>query len=87
MWDITEAGLPYRSRYAWSKDKKAGWGFWAKPGRYGAHDLAPNEDLTKPAFDHWGTALDKSSEGLTIQNNLMNLDQVIKEIKKREKLQ
>jgi hypothetical protein len=84
---LMEAGLPYRSRYAWSYDTKYGWGFWAKPGRYGAHDLASNQRLSNPPFSHWESEMRKSSEGLTIQDDLMNLDQVIKEIKKREKLQ
>jgi hypothetical protein len=84
---LMKAGLPYRSRYSWSKDKDRGWGFWAQPGRYGAHDLAPNQNLKNPAFSHWNTEMGKSPEGLTIQDDMMNIDQVLQEIKRREKLQ
>jgi hypothetical protein len=84
---LMKAGMPFRSRYAWSFNQERGWGLWPQPGRYGAHDLAPNENLFSSPFSHWESEMKKSSKGLTIQDDLMNLDQVIKEIKKREGLQ
>jgi hypothetical protein len=51
---------------------------------YGAHDLAP---LTKPGepFAQWEN-YGKSAKGLTIKDDLTNLDTLLREILQQEKL-
>lgn len=75
-------GWPYRSPNAWRDHPIRGFGNWATPENYGAHDIAPNTNRPNP-FSHWDTIIGKSAEGLILADNLSNLDELIEAIKKR----
>jgi hypothetical protein len=70
---LMEAGLPYRS---------ADPGAWVDgvnfPTRqhFGAHDLAPMVDAAAPPFRQW-EALGRSPEGLSLADDLSNLDDIV----------
>ena len=69
-------GLPYRSPQAWRDDVNL-----PTPEHYGAHDIAPHTDRPNP-FSHWFT-IGKSAEGLTLADDLSNLDELLEAIRER----
>jgi hypothetical protein len=82
-----KAGMPYRARESWGYSKTAKTTTWNPDSKhYGAHDLAPIGATDKNPFFLWEKILGKSSKGLTLNDDLTNLDQVLKEIMRREKI-
>ncbi|HIK09309.1 MAG TPA: hypothetical protein IGS52_03405 [Oscillatoriaceae cyanobacterium M33_DOE_052] len=79
---LMQQGLPYRSPTAWGDDPISGFGNWPTPEHYGAHDLAPNPDRPNP-FSHWDKIIGKSPEGLTLRDDLSNLDELLQSIRER----
>jgi hypothetical protein len=79
---LMKAGMPYLSRESWRYDR----GFQGSSDHYGAHDLAPSTNPKKSPFFNWDTGLGKSSKGLNLEDDLTNLDPLLQEIIRREKL-
>ncbi len=84
---LMDDGLPYMNPHSWREHPNYGWGNYPMPGDkgYGAHNLAPNPNPRRSSFGHWEKDLGKSSEGLSLAENLSNLDEVLEEIRKRIK--
>ncbi|MBW4496336.1 MAG: hypothetical protein KME26_25320 [Oscillatoria princeps RMCB-10] len=79
---LMQQGLPYRSPEAWRDDPIYGFGNWPTPEHYGAHDLAPNTGRPNP-FSHWDKIIGKSPQGLTLRDDLSNLDELLEAIRER----
>lgn len=76
-------GLPYQSPQAWKDHLRGGFHNRPTPEHYGAHDIAPNANAKRPnPFSHWVT-IGKSAEGLTLADNLSNLDELLEAIRER----
>jgi hypothetical protein len=79
---LMSAGFPYHSRHekAWQKDEDGD--FWPQPTKehYGAHALAPHQNVLRPPFFLWRNVLHLSADGLTLADDLSNLDELIEEI-------
>jgi hypothetical protein len=73
-------GLPYRSAAAWQDGVN-----FPGPTAYGAHDLAPLVDPGRAPFSHWGM-LGKSAEGLGLEPDGSNLQQILQTIRRMEGL-
>lgn len=82
---LMEAGFPYHSRHekAWSKDETGE--FWPQPTKehYGAHALAPHQDADRRPFYLWQKIFDLPADGLTLSDDLSNLDELLQEILRR----
>ncbi|MCT7954076.1 hypothetical protein [Laspinema palackyanum] len=77
---LMEEGLPYRSPQAWRENPQSGiFAYWPTPEHHGAHDLAPNPSRPDP-FSHWDKIIGKSPDGLTVADDLSNLDELIEAI-------
>lgn len=69
------------SPQAWRENPQSGiFAYWPTPEHHGAHDLAPNPSRPDP-FSHWDKIIGKSPEGLTVADDLSNLDELIEAIK------
>jgi hypothetical protein len=75
-------GLPYRSPEAWKQHPENGFGNWPTPEHFGAHDIAPHTDRPNP-FYHWEKIIGMSAEGLTLADDLSNLDELLQAIRLR----
>ncbi|OCR02334.1 hypothetical protein BCD67_20255 [Oscillatoriales cyanobacterium USR001] len=74
-------GLPYRSPQAWRNHPIRGFGNSPTSEHYGAHDMAPHAENPNP-FSHWDR-IGKSAEGLTLADDISNLDELLEAIRER----
>lgn len=81
---LMDDGLPYMNPNSWREHPRYGWGNYPMPGDkgYGAHNLAPNPNPKRSAFGHWERDLGMSPEGLSLAEDLSNLNEVLKKIRK-----
>ncbi|MGB0383382.1 MAG: hypothetical protein ACPGWR_01040 [Ardenticatenaceae bacterium] len=78
---LMTAGIPYHSRNknAWIEDEEGDFRPLATKGHYGAHALAPHPNSQLKPFALWEKRLGLSADGLTLADDLSNLDEVIKD--------
>jgi hypothetical protein len=78
--ELMARGLPYRSSHpsAWDDGTN-----WPSAQHYGAHDLAPLASHLQPPFRHWEPLFKVSPSGLTINDDLSNISQIVDETLKR----
>ncbi|GAB4211633.1 MAG: hypothetical protein OHK0022_46410 [Roseiflexaceae bacterium] len=81
--NLMELGVPYRSGHpnAFEEAPYGGLRNEPTPQHHGAHDLSPN--FGSEPFSHWENKLGRSSEGLSLSDDLSDLQETAIEIKRR----